>query len=162
MTDEDRSAALATAVASAAKALDLRVGCAESLTSGRVASALGAAPDSSVWFRGAVVAYDSEVKFDVLGVPRGPVVTSSAALAMAHGAGRVLGADVTIGISGAGGPDPQDGRRPGTVCFGLVSPAGEWEEEIFLPGDPAQVVGRATERALTLLEQALQRSTAGR
>jgi nicotinamide-nucleotide amidase len=109
-----------------------------------------------------VVAYDSEVKFGVLGVPRGPVVTSSAALAMARGAGRVLGADVAIGISGAGGPDPQEGRRPGTVCFGLVFPAGEWKEETLLPGDPAQVVALATERALTLLEQALQRSTAGR
>ncbi|MFW5471428.1 CinA family protein [Knoellia sp. CPCC 206435] len=75
------------------------------------------------------------MKFGVLGVPRGP---------------------------GAGGPDPQYGRRPGTVCFGLASPAGEWEEEIFLRGDPAQVVGQATERALTLLEEALQRSTAGR
>ncbi|MFW5471429.1 hypothetical protein ACOCJ4_15455 [Knoellia sp. CPCC 206435] len=51
MTDDDRSAALATAVGSAAKALDIRVDCAESRTSGRVASALGAAPDSSVGFR---------------------------------------------------------------------------------------------------------------
>ena len=58
----------------------------------------------------------------------------------------------TIGISGAGGPDPQDGRRPGTVCFGLVAPAGEWEEETFLPGDPAQVVARVQEMLKARLE----------
>jgi nicotinamide-nucleotide amidase len=157
-----RPAPLAAAVASAAKALELRIGCAESLTTGRVASALGAASEASSWFRGAVVAYASEVKFDVLDVPRGPVVTRPAALAMARGAARVLGADVAIGVSGSGGPERQDGRPPGTVCFGLVHPGGEWSEEHLFQGAPADVVEAATDRALALLHQALQRSTTAR
>ena len=39
-------------------------------------------PGSSAWFKGGVVAYDSQVKFDVLDVPEGPVVSEEAARAM--------------------------------------------------------------------------------
>jgi len=148
---ESASSALAARVASAAAEAGLSVGTAESLTSGAVASALGAAPDASSWFRGAVVAYASEVKFELLGVRRGPVVTEDAALAMARGAARRLGADLVVSVTGAGGPDPQDGRAPGTVCFGLVHPGGELSQEHHFPGDPEEVVRASTEHALELL-----------
>ena len=45
-------------------------------------------PGSSEWFKGGVVAYDSQVKFDVLDVPEGPVVSEAAAKAMADGVRR--------------------------------------------------------------------------
>ena len=88
---------------------------AESLTGGLIASRLVNVPGASKWFRGGVVAYDSQVKFDVLGVPRGPVVTEPAAAAMAEGAARVTGADVGLGITGVAGPDDQEGVAPGHV-----------------------------------------------
>jgi nicotinamide mononucleotide (NMN) deamidase PncC len=50
------------------------------------------------------------VKFDVLGVPEGPVVSEAAVGAMAVGAAHVLHADVTIAVTGVAGPDPQDGN----------------------------------------------------
>src|SRR5680860_802093 len=52
---------------------------AESLTGGMVAQCFAAAPDSSDWFLGAVVAYQKRVKFQVLSVPEGPVITEQAA-----------------------------------------------------------------------------------
>ena len=91
----------------------LTFGVAESLTGGLIASRLVNVPGASSWFRGGVVAYDSQVKFDVLGVPTGPVVTESAAAAMAEGAARVTGADVGLGITGVAGPDDQEGVAPG-------------------------------------------------
>ena len=100
----------------------LTFGVAESLTGGLIASRLVNVPGASAWFRGGVVAYHSEVKFDVLGVPEGPVVTEAAAAAMAEGAARVTGADVGLGITGVAGPDEQEGVAPGTVFVGL-SPA---------------------------------------
>ena len=83
-------------------------GVAESLTGGLIASRLVNVAGASSWFRGGVVAYDSQVKFDVLGVPAGPVVTESAAAAMAEGAARVTGADVGLGHHRRRRP-----RRPG-------------------------------------------------
>ena len=59
---------------------------AESLTGGLLASAFARASGSSDWFRGGIVAYSSVVKYDLLGVPEGPVVNGTAALAMASGA----------------------------------------------------------------------------
>jgi len=88
---------------------------AESLTGGLLASAFARASGSSQWFRGGIVAYSSEVKHDLLGVPGGPVVSGTAARAMAGGVARLLGADVAVAVTGVGGPDPQDGEPPGTV-----------------------------------------------
>ena len=68
------------------------------------------------------MAYHEQVKFDVLGVPVGPVVTEAAAAAMAEGVRRVTGSDVGLGITGVAGPDDQEGVAPGTIFVGLALP----------------------------------------
>jgi len=110
----------------------LTLGVAESLTGGLIASRLVDVPGASVWFRGGVVAYDSAVKYSILGLPEGPVVTEDAAVAMAEGANRVLGASVGLGITGVAGPDPQEGVEPGTVFVGLSLP-----RDVAAPGGTA-------------------------
>ncbi len=50
------------------------------------------------------------MKFDVLGVQPGPVVTPECAEGMARGVGRLLGADVAIAATGVGGPEPSEGK----------------------------------------------------
>ena len=62
------------------------LGTAESVTGGLVGARLTGIPGASDTFRGAVVSYASDVKFGVLGVPEGPVVSPETALAMARGA----------------------------------------------------------------------------
>jgi nicotinamide-nucleotide amidase len=140
-----------------ARALDgLTLGLAESLTGGLVASRLVNVVGASAWFRGAVVSYASEVKYDVLGVPEGPVVSEEAARSMAEGARRVLGADVGLAITGVAGPDPQDGQAPGTVYVGLALP-GQPTEAVALsvPGDRDRIRQYATISALDLLRRRL-------
>jgi nicotinamide-nucleotide amidase len=134
----------------------LTLGLAESLTGGLVASRLVGVPGSSQWFRGSVVSYASEVKYSVLGVPRGPVVTESAARAMAAGARRVLGSDVGLALTGVAGPDEQEGVAPGTVLVGLELPGQEAESLVFhLPGDRERVRQYAAISALDLLRRRL-------
>ena len=91
----------------------LTVAAAESLTSGLIASRLGAGPDAAEWFRGSVVAYQEAVKFDVLGVREGPIVAPECAEGMARGVARLLDADATVAATGVGGPEPSNGKPAG-------------------------------------------------
>ena len=97
----------------------LHVAVAESLTSGAVASRLGAGPEAANWFRGGIVAYDEGVKFDVLGVTPGPLVTERCAREMAEGIARLLEAEAAIGVTGVGGPEPSEGQPAGTVIVAV-------------------------------------------
>ncbi|MGH2928243.1 MAG: nicotinamide-nucleotide amidohydrolase family protein, partial [Solirubrobacteraceae bacterium] len=134
----------------------LTLGIAESLTGGLLASRLVDVAGASAWFRGCVVAYDPAVKRDVLGVPAGPVVTAEAAVAMAAGARRVLGADIGLALTGVAGPASQEGITPGTVLVGLVLADGETSaRELRLPGDRQSVRWYAAISALDILRRAL-------
>lgn len=93
----------------------LSLGVAESLTGGLIGSRITAVPGASDVFKGSIVSYASEVKFDLLGVPEGPVVSEEAVAAMAEGACRVLDADVSVAVTGVAGPEPQDGQEVGRV-----------------------------------------------
>ncbi len=134
----------------------LTLGLAESLTGGLVASRLVGVAGASDWFRGSVVSYAPEVKYSVLGVPPGPVVTEAAARAMATGARRVLGADVGLALTGVAGPDETEGVAPGTVVVGLAFGDAEPESLVFhLPGDRERVRQYAAISALDLLRRRL-------
>lgn len=142
---------LAEQVAALALGKGLLVAVAESLTSGAIASRLGAAQDASVWFAGGVVAYAPETKFRVLNVDRGPVANARCAVQMAKGCLDLLGADLAVGVTGVGGPDPDDGRPPGTVYVAISSPTGEIVDQHKFDGTPAEVVAQATVVALETL-----------
>jgi nicotinamide-nucleotide amidase len=148
--------AIEDAVARSLTTRGLTLGLAESLTGGLAASRLVNVPGASRWFRGSVVSYASEVKFGVLGVPEGPVVSEEAARAMADGARSVLGADVGLSMTGVAGPDAQDDQPPGTVFVGLSRPGQETASFSFnVPGDRDRVRQYATIAALDLLRRTL-------
>ena len=131
------------------------LGVAESLTGGLIGARLTNVPGASRVFRGGIVSYASEVKFDLLGVPEGPVVSAPAAEAMAVGARRVLGADVGLAVTGVAGPDWQDGERPGTVYVGLAFGDEVTSQLVVLPGDRERVRQFATISAVDLLRHRL-------
>ncbi len=143
------------AVAGLLEAQGLTLGVGESLTGGMVGSRLTAVDGASRWFRGSVVAYDSRVKFDVLGVPEGPVVSAAAAKAMARGAARVLGADVGLGVTGVAGPTEQERQPVGTVWLGIALGGAEDAVSVHLPGDRERVRQFATISLLDLLRRRL-------
>ena len=132
---------------------------AESLTGGLIASRLVNVAGASRWFRGGVVSYASQVKFDLLGVPEGPVVSAQAAEAMASGVRTLLGADVGLSVTGVAGPDEQDGQTPGTVFVGLDLGASVEHVALRLPGDRPRVRAYSAISALDVLRRALERTT---
>jgi nicotinamide-nucleotide amidase len=133
------------------------LGIAESMTGGLVSSRVVDVPGSSRWFRGAVVSYDSEVKYDVLGVPDGcPVISGACAIAMAEGVRKVVGSDVGIAVTGVAGPATQEDQPVGTVWFGLALPGREAEAvHLRLPGQREQIRQFATISLMDLLRRRL-------
>jgi nicotinamide-nucleotide amidase len=134
---------------------ELSLGLAESVTGGLVAARLTAVPGASDVLRGSVVSYATEVKGSVLGVPPGPVVSVDAAVAMAEGARRVLGADVGLALTGVAGPTEQDGQPVGTLHVGLALGEAVETASLRLPGQREQMRQFSVISSLDLLRRRL-------
>ena len=108
----------------------LRLATAESCTGGLLASNLTDLPGSSDWFAGSVVAYANDVKQNLLNVPASVLETYGAVSepcvqAMAQGVLKVIGADVSVAISGIAGPAGGTPKKPvGTVWMAWAWPTG--------------------------------------
>lgn len=128
------------------------VAVAESCTGGLVMAKIVAIPGAGDWFHGGVVAYEAEVKFELLAVERGPVVTADAAIQMATGVRRLLGADLGLATTGVAGPDTEEGQPVGTVFLGLdVEGEGTEAVEFHFDGSPDQVREEAAGEALEMI-----------
>jgi len=137
------------------RARDLSLGLAESVTGGLVAARLTSVPGTSEVFRGSIVSYASEVKYDLLGVADGPVVSAEAAAEMAAGARRALGADIGLALTGVAGPDEQEGQPVGTLHVGIASDDGVTTASLRLPGTRDQMRQFSVISSLDLLRRQL-------
>ncbi len=126
---------------------------------GLIASRLVAVAGASTWFRGGVVSYASDVKYNLLKVPVGPVVSAEAAEAMAQGVRELLGSDVGLSVTGVAGPDEQDGQPVGTVFVGLSFGENLEHASLRLPGDRPRVRAYSAISSLDVLRRALDRQT---
>ncbi|HYF46577.1 MAG TPA: competence/damage-inducible protein A [Acidimicrobiales bacterium] len=126
---------------------------AESMTGGLICSRLTDAPGTSDVLKGGVVSYFSEVKWDVLDVPEGPVVTEEAARHMADGVRKLLDADVGLAVTGVAGPDEQEGKPVGTVYLGIAYGDEVEAVHIKLPGDRKRIREFACISLLDLLRR---------
>jgi competence/damage-inducible protein CinA-like protein len=145
------------------KAAGRTVACGESLTGGSLAQRLSAAPGASVFFKGSAVCYTAEAKHDVLGVSQatidGPgVVSEECAKEMGEGARRIFAADIGLALTGVAGPDPHDGKPPGTVCVALTWDGTARSRSFRAPGDREQVRRWAEQAALDMLRRHLERA----
>lgn len=139
---------------------------AESLTGGGLAALLTDVPGASRSYLGGVVSYATEVKTGVLGVPAAVVeeygvVSGPCAVAMAEAARSLLGATYAVSTTGVAGPDPQEGRPPGTVFVGIATPTGSELLELRLSGDRRQIREATCAAALDALSRAVSRDDPG-
>jgi nicotinamide-nucleotide amidase len=142
--------ALATRVVAGLTERGETVAVAESLTGGLLAAALVEVPGASAVFRGGIVAYATDLKAALLGVPgalleRHGAVHPEVAAAMASGVRTRLNATFGLATTGVAGPDPADGQPVGTVFIAASSAWGQTPRRLRLDG------GRATIRAQTVV-----------
>jgi nicotinamide-nucleotide amidase len=155
-TVEDGGRALAQEVIDLLTARGGTIAVAESLTGGMLAAALTAIPGASAAFRGGVVAYATDLKAALLGVPgalldRHGAVHPDVARAMAEGVARRLGTTVGASTTGVAGPDPQDGQPVGTVYIAVSAAAGTTVRSLALSGSRQQIRRATVEQSLGLL-----------
>ena len=125
---------------------NLTLAIAESVTGGLVSGRLTAVPGASDVFRGAVVSYASEVKYEVLGITNEIVVSEAAAKEMAIGVRKALGSDIGLSLTGVAGPSEQQGVKVGTLCVGVAMPDGSAKSmTMHLP------IGREQMRQLSVI-----------
>jgi nicotinamide-nucleotide amidase len=133
---------------------------AESLTGGGLAARITSVPEASKHFAGSVVCYSPDAKRQVLGVSQATIdgpgtVSEECAREMARGARRLFGADVAVSLTGVAGPEPLEGKPPGTLWIGLATEDAEEAITLVVPGDRAQVRRWAEQAALNLLRRYL-------
>lgn len=134
---------------------------AESLTGGLLCAALVEVPGASRVFRGGIVAYATDLKHRLVGVPmqlltaRG-AVDPEVAVALAAGVRRACGADWGVATTGVAGPERQDGAPVGqfhvAVCGPSEPPA---VRSRHVDGDRSAIRGAAVRAALDLLDAEL-------
>ena len=132
------------------------VGVAESLTGGLLGERLTAAAGASDVFRGGIVAYATDLKGSLLGVPAALLaaegaISAACAVAMAQGAKERLGATYGLALTGVAGPDEQEGKPVGTVHIGLATPAGALSRSVRMTSDRPRIRMFSTVAAMNLL-----------
>lgn len=137
-------------------ALGQTIGTAESLTGGRLCAAMVDVPGASAVVRGGVVAYATDVKTGLLGVPVEVVtqcgtVAAPTARAMATRARITLGADWGVATTGVAGPDPAEDQPPGRVHVAVAGPDRVVDRVLDLDGDREAVRSGTVRAAMMLL-----------
>jgi nicotinamide-nucleotide amidase len=135
------------------------ISTAESCTGGRIASLLSAVPGSSSYFKGSIVSYATEVKINVLGIPKNlidqfSVVSAEVASAMALSAKDLLKTDYALATTGNAGPSKGDSDAEiGTVFIALATPDGVIVEEFNFGQPREKVIDRASVKSLEILQK---------
>ena len=123
---------LAEVVLAACRRAGRRLAVAESCTGGMLGQRLTAIAGSSDVFAGGVIAYDNEVKIELLGV------------------------DVGVAITGIAGPGGGSAEKPvGTVWIAVAMPDEMVAKQLRLFGDREEVRRRAAQAALDLVRRSL-------
>jgi len=132
---------------------------AESCTGGALAAVFTAIPGASTYFKGAVVAYETQQKIKVLGVSESLIATHSVvseevAIAMATGIQRLMETDFAVATTGNAGPLKGDsGAAVGTVCIAIASPSEVYAQTFSMGNHRERIVQKALNKALELLQK---------
>jgi nicotinamide-nucleotide amidase len=154
----------ASEVLEALAAQSLHLAIAESLTGGLLTSAFVDVPGASNVLLGSIVAYQSDLKSQLLGVSRAliqeqgavdpEVVAQMAAGIRAKLASKTATLEssvVGIATTGVAGPDSQDGKPVGTVYIGISSSVGDYVYPFEFEGSRREIRDAAVSAALGAL-----------
>lgn len=135
----------------------LTIATAESCTGGKIASLLTSVSGASIYFKGSVVSYATQVKEDILKIPseiieKHTVVSAEVAQAMALSAQKLFNVDYVIATTGNAGPlKGEANAEVGTVFIGVATPQGVFAEEFNFGQPREKVIDRAVNKGMELV-----------
>ena len=138
-------------------ALGQTLAVAESCSGGHIAQRLTAIPGASGYFKGGIVAYQTQVKQDLLQVSpaliaQHSVVSEPVAKAMAEGVRANFNTTFALATTGNAGPTKGDSlAEVGTVCIALATPNGTQTYRFSMGNHRERVVQKTVNKALELL-----------
>lgn len=131
-----------------AKEKHIKIGCAESLTGGKVAQKLTSIPGASQVFAGGIVGYSYDIKNRLLNVDKNHLknhgaVNEHCALSMAKGALETLECDIAISTTGIAGPDSDEYETPvGTVYIAVATNNNAYLKKYLLKGNREEITNK--------------------
>jgi PncC family amidohydrolase len=140
----------------------MTVAVAESCTGGLVGHQITNVPGSSDYFLGGVIAYSYETKERILGVRHGTLydygaVSRETAIEMAHGAKRLIGADLGVAVTGIAGPGGGTPDKPvGLTWVAVSSRKGDRAQRYVWKGDRDSNKRDSASATLALLCEVLE------
>jgi nicotinamide-nucleotide amidase len=130
---------------------------AESCTGGEIAHLLTSVPGSSAYYKGSVIAYDNDVKRQLLGVREDSInqygaVSEEVVREMASGARKLFKTEFAVATSGIAGPDGGTAAKPvGTIWIAVASEKGTVAEKRVFGNDRISNIKRFSLASLNLL-----------
>ena len=144
-------------------AKNISISVAESCTSGLVASKITSISGSSAYFKGGIIAYQNEIKVNVLGVSQrlidektevSPEVVEQMALNIQSG----FNSDFSIATSGYAGPLGGIEKNPvGTVFIAIAIESKVISSKFYFSGIRESVVNQATDESLRMLIEKIKK-----
>ncbi|MDQ7982786.1 MAG: nicotinamide-nucleotide amidohydrolase family protein [Spiroplasma sp.] len=129
----------------------------ESITGGFFSKTITDFPGASQVFKGAIIAYDNEIKIKVVKVKpkiinKFGAISRECALAMAKNIKKIFKTDIGISFTGNAGPDNLENKPSGLVYLAIVLNKKQfWVEELHLVGYRDQIRVAVIKKAQELL-----------
>jgi len=133
------------------------LGISESLTGGLLSSRFTTFSGASKYFKGSVVAYDTSIKENILGIQRDTikkysVVSSQVANEMAIKTKKILGCDYSISTTGNAGPNKGDSNELiGKIFISIATPKDVKSFEFNFGKNREKNIKKTVNKALELL-----------
>jgi nicotinamide-nucleotide amidase len=135
----------------------LTISIAESCTGGLFSNKITDIPGSSLYYRGGIVAYNKDIKTDLLNIPpeviaECGVVSQEVATSMAKEIALLMKTDIGVGITGYAGPEGED---IGLVYIALYSKEILNVKEFRFSGEREEIKEKAVYSALDMVRREL-------
>ena len=138
------------------------ISVAESCSSGFIASELTSISGSSSYFRGGIIAYNDEIKVNILDINKDTIIKESSvssivAELMAKNVARRFNTDFAISTTGYASSSPQNTSPVGTVFIAVKTPMKTIVKQFLFSGSRKIIIDQVKDKAFEILLEEIKK-----